>query len=104
MLYENQTFEEQLRIEHNNSIQRESWERHFKQVRGEYIYVNFCVWCNAFNNGNGKTDAKLFARFLKEQEIELNFWQRKHLAEKYFGYKYKFDRKKSDWEITKIKD
>ena len=30
----NQTFEQQLLIEHNSRIQRESWERHCKQVRG----------------------------------------------------------------------
>lgn len=35
MMYSNQTFEEQLLIEHISRIQRESWERHCKQVRGE---------------------------------------------------------------------
>ena len=97
-----QTFEEQLRIEHNSRILRESWERNFKQVRGEYIYVNFCVWCNAFNDSKGKNDAKLFAKFLKQENIELTFWQRKHLAEKYFGYKYEYDYEKKDWEIKKL--
>lgn len=101
MSYE-QTFEEQLLIEHNSRVQRERWERHCKQVRGEYIYVNFCVWCNAFNDSKGKNDAKLFAKFLKQENIELTFWQRKHLAEKYFGYKYEYDYAKGEWEIKKI--
>lgn len=92
----------QKQIEYNSRIQRESWERHCKQVRGEYIYVNFCVWCNAFNNSNGKNDAKLFAKFLKQENIELTFWQRKHLAEKYFGYKYEYKRDKGEWKITKL--
>ena len=102
MLYENQTFEEQLRIEHNSRILRESWERHFKQVRGEYIYVNFCVWCNIYAGKATKTDPKAFAKWLKQEKIELTFWQRKHLAEKYFGYKYEYDYEKKDWEIKKI--
>lgn len=86
---------------------KELEQRHFKhlasQVNGEYIYVNFCVWCNAFNNCKGKTDAKLFAKFLNNENIELTFWQRKHLAEKYFGYKYEYKHDKGEWEITKNK-
>lgn len=86
---------------------KELEQRHFQhlanQANGEYIYVNFCVWCNAFNNCKGKNDAKLFAKFLKQENIELTFWQRKHLAEKYFGYKYEYKNDKGEWEITKIK-
>ena len=33
------TFEEEIAIEHNSRIQRESRERHLKEVRGEYIYT-----------------------------------------------------------------
>lgn len=82
--------------------QAELWEQNRKKQNGEYIYVNFCVWCNAYNDGNGKNDAKLFAKFLKQENIELTFWQRKHLAEKYFGYKYEYDYAKGEWEIKKI--
>ena len=85
MSYE-QTFEEQLLIEHNSRFQRESWERHCKQVRGEYIYTDFCVWCNAFNDSKGKNDAKLFGKFLKQENIELTNYQRLYLLEHYFGY------------------
>ena len=101
MSYE-QSFEEQIYQMQAERNRREWWEHHCKQVRGEYIYVNFCVWCNAFNNSNGKNDAKLFAKFLNQENIELTFWQRKHLAEKYFGYKYEYKYDKGDWEITKI--
>ena len=41
---QSQIFEEQILIEHNSRIQRESWERHLREVRGEYIYTDFCVW------------------------------------------------------------
>lgn len=102
MSYE-QTFEEQIRQMQDERHRRERWECKRKQLNGEYIYVNFCVWCNAFNDSKCKNDAKLFAKFLKQENIELTFWQRKHLAEKYFGYKYEYRHDKGDWEITKIK-
>lgn len=101
MSYE-QTFDEQIRQMQEERHRREFYEYQRKQANGEYIYVNFCVWCNAFNDSKGKNDAKLFAKFLKQENIELTFWQRKHLAEKYFGYKYEYDYEKKDWEIKKL--
>lgn len=101
MSYE-QAFEEQIRQMQEERHRRERYEYQRKQVNGEYIYVNFCVWCNAYNDSKGKNDAKLFAKFLKQENIELTFWQRKHLAEKYFGYKYEYDYEKKDWEIKRI--
>lgn len=102
MLHENQTFEEQIRQMQAERHRGEHYEYQRKQSNGEYIYVNFCVWCNAFKDSKGKNDAKLFAKFLKQENIELTFWQRKHLAEKYFGYKYEYDYEKKDWEIKKL--
>ena len=80
----------------------EQYERQRKILLGDYIYSDYCLWCNAFNKGKGKNDAKLFAKFLRQEEIELNFWQRKHLAETHFEYKYKFNHDKNDWEINKV--
>ena len=102
MLYENQTFEGQIRQIQDERHRREHWEHQRKQANGEYIYVNFCVWCNIYANKETKTDPKAFAKWLKQENIELTFWQRKHLAEKYFGYKYEYDYEKKDWEIKKI--
>ena len=98
----NKTFEEQILQMQDERHRNEWWEGKRRVERGESIYVKFCVWCNAFNYGNGKKDAKLFAKFLKQENIELTFWQRKHLAEKYFGYKYEYDYAKNDWEIKKL--
>lgn len=102
MLFASQTLNDQLKQDRQNQLKQELWEIHCKKLNGEYIYVNFCVWCNAFNSSNGKTDAKLFAKFLKQENIELTFWQRKHLAEKYFGYKYEYKHDKQEWEIKKL--
>lgn len=98
----NKTFEEQILQMQDERHRNEWWEGKRRVERGESIYVKFCVWCNAFNYGNGKKDAKLFAKFLKQENIELTFWQRKHLAEKYFGYKYEYDYEKKDWEVKKL--
>ena len=96
-------FIEQLKIENECRTKNHYLQEFKKELYGENIYSKFCIWCNAFNNSNGKTDANLFAKFLKQENIELTFWQRKHLAEKYFGYKYEYKHDKGEWEITKIK-
>jgi hypothetical protein len=82
--------------------QAELWEQNRKKQNGEYIYLNFCVWCNIYADKSKKTDPKAFAKWLKQKNIELTFWQRKNLAEKYFGYKYEYDYEKKDWEIKKL--
>lgn len=85
-----------------SQARKEQHERQRKMLLGDYIYADYCLWCNAFNKGKGKDDVNLFAKFLRQEKIELNFWQRKHLAESYFGYKYEFNHDKDDWEIRKV--
>lgn len=68
-----------------------------RKVTGEEQYVLFCAWCNAFNYGEGKNDPKVFKQYLKEENIELNFWQKKYLSEKYFNYEYKWDNDNGCW-------
>ena len=101
MSYE-EAFEKQIRQMQDERRCREHWEYKRKQLNGEYIYVDFCMWCNAFNDSKGKNDAKLFAKFLKQQNIELTFWQRKNLAEKHFGYKYEYKHDKGEWVTKKL--
>ena len=96
-----QTFDEQIRELCAARQRNELLEQERKKRNGEYIYVNFCVWCNIYANKETKKDPKSFAEWLKQENIELTFWQRKHLAEKYFGYKYEYDYAKNDWEIKK---
>ena len=71
---------------------------------GEQVYTMFKCWCWAFKNGKGQTDAKVFAEYLNSENKELDFWAKKHLAEKYFGYEYEYDYEKHDWIIRKKKD
>ena len=83
---ERQTFEEQCRIEHNSRIHRESLERHLKEVRGEYIYLDFCVWCNCYAEQETKQNEKAFAEWLKRENHTLTEYQRRWIAENHFGW------------------
>ncbi len=72
--------------------QKLSWEQ--REVLGENIYTDFCVWCNGYADEKAKTDAKVFARFLKENKVKINERQRQHIAKMYFGYVYDVDKQK----------
>ena len=97
-----QTFEEQILIEHNSRMQRESWERHCKQVRGEYIYLDFCVWCNCYAEQETKQNEKAFAEWLKRENRTLTEYQRRWIAENYFGWQFTWNKQKNEWESKKI--
>lgn len=100
MKYE--TFEEQILIEHNSRIQRESWERHCKQVRGEYIYTDFCVWCNCYAEQETKQNEKAFAEWLKRENRTLTEYQRRWIAENHFGWRFTWNKQKNEWESMKV--
>lgn len=85
----------------NERIERERRERETRQALGEDIYTIFWVWCQAKWHGKFTTNIRLFDKYCKDNNIELTFWQRKHLAEKYFGYKYEYDHDKEKWNITR---
>lgn len=95
-------FEEQIREMVEIRKDKEARENEVAKTRGEYEYTKFKCWCNAFKNGQGKNNAKVFAEFVKAENIELTFWQKKAIAEKYFGYEYNYDYEKDEW-ITKKK-
>lgn len=96
-----QLFEKMIAEEHEIRTRQEREQMHLRKITGENQYTDFCLWCNAFNKGQGKNDNQTFKRYMQEQNITLNFWQKKHLAEKYFGYEYKFDNDSRKWFIMK---
>ena len=99
---ETQTFEDQCRIEHNSRIQRESRERQLKEVRGEYIYLDFCVWCNCYAEQETKQNEKAFADWLKRENRTLTEYQRRWIAENHFGWQFTWNKQKNEWESTKV--
>ena len=78
-------------------------EEEFRQriLNGESVYLDFCIWCNAYHKGEGKNNPELFGTYLKENNTELNFWQKKHIAEKYFGWIYEWNVFENKWNIKK---
>lgn len=96
-------FEEQIREMVEIRKDKEAKENEVAKTRGEYEYTKFKCWCNAFKNGKGQNSARVFAEFLKEENIELTFWQKKAIAEKYFGYKYTYNYQEDTWDTKKEK-
>lgn len=92
------SFEEQIRELQDERHKRERAESEFKKKRGEYIYAQYCGWCNAEDKPEWKRDGVKFGKYLKENCITLWFLAKKSLAEKYFGYKYMWNGVK--WEVT----
>ena len=86
---------------HDAKVRDERWNSENKTINGDKVYTEFCIWCNVFNKSKGKNDPETFGRFLKEQHIEINFWQKKHIAEKHFNWVYKFDYQKNKWNIKR---
>lgn len=82
------TFDEMLKECRNERRKKEFFENNKKVVNGEYIYINFCIWCNSCRNGVGKHDYKVFEEYVKENNIVANWWQRKRIYENHFGFKF----------------
>jgi hypothetical protein len=84
------SFDEQIRITQQERQNKQYNSLKRKEIDGDYIYIRFCVWCNAYKNGTGKHDYKVFEQYIKENDIVANWWQRKCIYENYFGYKFEF--------------
>ncbi len=97
-----QTFEEQCRIEHNSRIQREIRERRLKEVRGEYIYTDFCVWLHCQGQAELRNNERAFADWLKKENRTLTEYQRRWIAENHFGWQFTWNKQKNEWESKKV--
>ena len=84
------SFDEQIKILQTERQRKEQDYLKKKEAKGDYIYIRFCVWCNAYKNGQGKHDSKVFEQYIKENNIVANWWQIKCIYENYFGYKFEF--------------
>lgn len=97
-----QTFEEEIAIEHLARLNAEKWERQLKEVRGEYIYLDFCVWCNCYAEQETKQNEKAFAEWLKRENRTLTEYQRRWIAENHFGWRFTWNKQKNEWESKKV--
>ena len=100
---EAKTFEEEIAIEHLARLNVEKWGRRLKEVRGEYIYLDFCVWCNCQgDDGKLRASERAFAEWLKRENRTLTEYQRRWIAENYFGWQFTWNEEKKEWESKKV--
>ena len=93
------TFDEQIMEVQAERHRNEFWDRTRRNAMGENIYARFLAWCNAYNDGKGKTDGATFDRYCDEQNVAIDFWKRKAIGETHFGERYEWNG--TDWEIAK---
>jgi hypothetical protein len=76
------TFDEQIREVQGERQRAEYWETQKRIARGENIYAWYCAWCNAYNDGKGKTDGATFDRYCDEQGVAIDFGSARRLAKR----------------------
>ena len=86
---------------HNDRVTNQRREQERKQHNGETIYAMYCVWCNAFKGSKGKNDYKQFLEYMKEENVEVSFWQFKKIAENHFNFYYEYDANNKKWNIKR---
>ena len=99
---EAKTFEEEISEIRAERHRNESRERQLKEVRGEYIYLDFCIWCNCYAEQETKQNEKAFAEWLKRENRTLTEYQRRWIAENHFGWQFTWDKQKNEWESKKV--
>lgn len=96
------TFENDLRVLATTRARNESRQWHLQELRGEYIYLDFCVWCNCNGKSKLQDNAKLFAEWLKRENRTLTEHQRRWIAENHFGWQFTWNEEKKEWESRKV--
>lgn len=99
---EAQTFEEQIMGIRAERHRNESIERQLKEVRGEYIYLDFCVWLHCQGKSELRNNEKAFADWLKRENRTLTEYQRRWIAENHFGWQFTWNKQKNEWESKKV--
>lgn len=101
---DNKSFEEDIRIENKCKNDKWEWDRHCATTRGEDIYTDFCLWCNCQDGDveKLKTNAQVFAKWIKSRNITLTDYQRRCIAENHFGWQFTWNSEKNEWEGKKI--
>lgn len=100
MRYE--TFEEQIMGIRAERHRNESRGRQLKEVSGEYIYTDFCVWLHCQGKSELRNNEKAFAEWLKRENRTLTEYQRRWIAENHFGWRFIWNKQKNEWESRKV--
>lgn len=74
---------------------------HCDEIRGDNIYTDFKVWCNSQGLSHLKTNEGAFSDWLKQNNIVLTDYQRRYIAENYFGYTVTWNYENNRWEFKR---
>ena len=97
------TFEEEISQIRAERYRNEMEQRRLKEVRGEYIYTDFCMWCNCQgDDGKLRASERAFAEWLKQENRTLTEYQRRWIAENHFGWQFTWNEEKKEWESKKV--
>lgn len=99
---EEKTFEEEIMGIRAERHRNENRERQLKEVRGEYIYLDFCVWLHCQGQSELRNNEKAFAEWLKRENRTLTEYQRRWIAENHFGWQFTWNKQKNEWESRKV--
>ena len=99
---EAQTFEEEIMQIRAERYRNEREQRRLKEVRGEYIYTDFCVWLHCQGKSELRNNEKAFAEWLKRENRTLTEYQRRWIAENHFGWQFTWNKQKNEWESRKV--
>lgn len=95
------TFEKEIAIEHLSRLNEWRWRTKIRELRGEYIYTDFCVWCNCQGKPELRNDQRVFAKWLKDTKTVLTEYQRQCIATKYYGWEFTWNIEEKKWEGKK---
>ena len=99
---ETQTFEEEISQIRAERHRNEREQRRLKEVRGEYIYLDFCVWLHCQGQAELRNNERAFAEWLKRENRTLTEYQRRWIAENHFGWRFTWNKQKNEWESKKV--
>ena len=93
-------FYELAKLCHQDRVNAEQDKLKNLDNQASVLYNTFCIWCRI--NGK-KALEKYFKEYLSTKDKEVDFWLKKKVFEKYFGYTFEYDYDKKKWISKKNK-
>ena len=79
---------------HKDRTRDESIVMHSLSKSIETEFAMFSVWCRAMGK---EPNEKNFKQYLKEEKVNLQFYVKMGIYEKFFGYKFEYSNEKGRW-------
>lgn len=91
------TFIQQAVIENRCRNAKWNYRQFQRDIRGENIYLEYCLYCNCLGRVDLKKSANYFGKWLYDNKIELTEYQRRYIANTFFGYNFVWDNETQSW-------